>query len=84
MFYLFALGGYRCNSFLRQVTEALNYRGTENAVSMYKKDASKDNSGDLFDAEFNDDFVVLTENYVPGHLSIANSHMHACIKHRSA
>ena len=50
------------------MTKVSNQHGTENAaimVSTYEKDASKDNSGDLLGAE-SDNFVVLTENDVPG------------------
>ena len=45
-----------------------NQRGTETVpitVSMLGKDTSKDDSGDLLDAD-SDDFMVLTENDVPG------------------
>ena len=68
MFYLFALVGYHRDSFLRTGTEALNQCDTENVavkVTTYKKDASKDNFSDLLGSE-TDDFVVLTENDVPG------------------
>ena len=47
--------------------EASNQRETENAAITVTsgKDASKDDTGDLLDTD-SDDFVVLTENDVPG------------------
>ena len=50
------------------MTEASNQRDTENVavkVTTYEKDASKDNFSDFLGSE-TDDFVVLTENDVPG------------------